>query len=255
MRIGEAVSDFQRPGNGIQRLVAKRNNGIDLRPWKILAHFALRLPPMPLTKSLSATVLCLLWAVLPAVFAGDAETSPGSRTEIVVSVSEQKLAILRDGEVVKKYVISTSKFGLGDSFGSYRTPLGRLKITEKIGDQLPPGAVLKHRVATGEVLKPNAPGRDPIISRILWLDGQEFGNQNAHGRGVYIHGTPDERRLGKPASFGCIRMKSTDVIELYSATPVGTSVSIVKGRLPGSNPLTAMFASGESIRSNSASRL
>ncbi|MGH8047943.1 MAG: L,D-transpeptidase family protein, partial [Chthoniobacterales bacterium] len=172
--------------------------------------------------------------------------------QIVVSVAEQKLAVIRDGEVIRKYTISTSKFGVGDSFGSYRTPLGSLKISEKIGGGLPAGAVIKHRAPTGEVLRPNAPGRDPIVSRILWLDGQETANQNAHGRGVYIHGTPDEKHLGRPASYGCIRMKSSDVIELYSAIPVGTSVSITKGRLPGSNVLVAMFASAEVSRRGNA---
>lgn len=193
---------------------------------------------MPSIRLLSAIVAIFFVCLLPAI-AGD--------LEIVVSVADQKLAVLRDGEVVKKYVISTSKFGLGDSYGSYRTPLGRLKVSQKIGDELPPGAVLKHRVPTGEVLRPNAPGRDPIVSRILWLDGEEAGNQNAHARGVYIHGTPDEKRLGRPASYGCIRMKSSDVIELYSATTVGTPVSIISGRLPG-GLLSGMFAAANTGR-------
>jgi len=192
-------------------------------------------------------LLACLVAGLPClpVSAGEetAATAPtASHTEIVVSIAEQKLALVRDGEVIKKYTVSTSKYGLGDSFGSYRTPLGRMKIAAKIGDGLPAGAVLKHRAPTGEVIRPNAPGRDPIVSRILWLDGQEATNQNARARGVYIHGTPDEKHLGKPASYGCIRMKSSDIIELYSAAPVGADVSIVKGLLPGTNPILAMFA-------------
>lgn len=152
--------------------------------------------------------------------------------EIVVSVADQKLALVENGTVVHSYAISTSRFGIGDDYGTYRTPLGRLKISEKIGAGLPAGAVIRHRTATGEVLAPNAPGRDPIVSRILWLDGLEAGNRNAFGRCVYIHGTPDEKHLGRPASYGCIRMRSADVIELYAATPVGAEVSILKGRLP-----------------------
>ncbi len=196
---------------------------------------------MPLTRFLLA--VCLPFTGMgTAAFAGE-ETSPSARVEIVVSVAEQKLALMRDGEVLRKYPISTSRFGLGDSYGSYRTPEGRLKITEKIGDGLPAGAVIKHRSPTGEILKPNAPGRDPIVSRILWLNGQEPGNSNAFARGVYIHGTPDEKHLGRPASYGCIRMRSSDVIELYSGVPVGTAVSIVRGKLPGSasNSLFAFF--------------
>jgi lipoprotein-anchoring transpeptidase ErfK/SrfK len=121
-----------------------------------------------------------------------------------------------------------------------------LKISEKLGNGLPAGAVIRHRNATGEVLRPNTPGRDPIVSRILWLDGQEATNRNAYDRCVYIHGTPDEKHLGRPASYGCIRMKSSDVIELYSAVPVGTPVSIVKGTLPGTSRLMALFAQAES---------
>jgi len=202
---------------------------------------------MPFLRSLF--ILCLV-ACGPQFSALAGEETTSASTEIVVSVAEQKLAIVRGGEVLKKYPISTSRYGVGDSYGSYRTPLGRLKISEKIGDRLPAGAVIKHRNPTGEVLPPNAPGRDPIVSRILWLSGQEACNRNAYARCVYIHGTPDEKHLGRPASYGCIRMRSVDVIELYSATPVGTPVSIVSGKLPGpsqDNPFVAFFALAESV--------
>jgi lipoprotein-anchoring transpeptidase ErfK/SrfK len=195
---------------------------------------------------LGATSTALMAAEeAPAPSAPVANAAQPSRTEIIVSVAEQKLALVRDGEVLRKYPISTSRFGIGDSYGSYRTPLGHLKVDQKIGDGLPAGAVIKHRSFTGEVLKPNAPGRDPIVSRILWLNGQEATNANAHARGVYIHGTPDEKHLGRPASYGCIRMRSSDVIELYAGVPVGTDVSIIPGKLPGAatHPLLALFAS------------
>lgn len=160
---------------------------------------------------------------------------------IVVSVAEQKIALVQNGQVIKKYPISTSRFGLGDSYGSYRTPLGQLKICQKLGAGLPEGAVFKHRVPTGEVLPVNSKGRDPIVTRIMWLDGQEAGNVNARGRGIYIHGTPVENQIGKPVSYGCIRMRSRDVVELYDAVPVGTSVTITRGKIEPSSSLLASF--------------
>ena len=152
--------------------------------------------------------------------------------ELVVSVADQRMALVVEGGLVKKYPISTSKFGLGDSYGSYKTPLGRLRICDKVGENLPIGSVLKQRHATGEILPVNAPGRDPIVTRILWLEGLESQNDNARGRGIYIHGTVEENRLGEPVSYGCIRMKSRDVIELFEETPVGTTVRIIEGKLP-----------------------
>lgn len=164
-------------------------------------------------------------------FAEDDTVAPPSM-EIVISVAEQKLALIRDGGVVRKYPISTSKFGLGDATNSYKTPLGRLRVCDKVGDNLPIGAVLKSRNATGEILQANAPGRDPIVTRILWLEGLEAGNGNARDRGIYIHGTVEESRLGQPVSYGCIRMRSRDVVELFESTPVGTLVEIVPDRFP-----------------------
>ncbi|MGV3533267.1 MAG: L,D-transpeptidase family protein, partial [Chthoniobacteraceae bacterium] len=149
-----------------------------------------------------------------------------------VGVAEQRMVLLRDGELVEKYPISTSKFGLGDAFGSYRTPLGRMRVCEKYGDGLPLGAVLKGRHATGEILPVNAPGRDPIVTRILWLEGTEPHNRNARPRGIYIHGTPEEVRLGQPVSWGCIRMRSSDVAALFDLVPIGTPVVITEERLP-----------------------
>ena len=194
-----------------------------------------------------ARFLTIIFTVLLFTLAsGRAEEStPGTdRMEVVVSVAEQKLALMRNGEIVRIYPVSTSRFGIGDAYGTYRTPLGRLRVSDKIGDGLAAGTVIHHRTPTSEVLPPNAPGRDPIVSRILWLDGLEARNRNAYGRCVYIHGKPDEKRLGRPASYGCIRMRSTDVIELYAAIPVGTGVSIIKDRLPaGGRSWFTMLAS------------
>lgn len=153
------------------------------------------------------------------------------RHQIVVSVPEQRLLVLRDGEPAALYPISTSKFGLGSRPGSYATPVGKFRIEEKIGHGLPEGAVLKSRRPTGEILPVNAPGRDPIVTRILWLHGLESHNANAYERFIYIHGTPEERTIGTPSSYGCIRMRSGDVVELFDMVGVGAKVRIVEAPL------------------------
>jgi hypothetical protein len=153
-------------------------------------------------------------------------------TEVLVSIKDQKLAVIRDGGLVARYPISTSKFGVGDSFGSYQTPVGRLRVCDKIGENLAPGAVLHHRQPTGEILRVNAPGRDPIVTRVIWLEGLEPQNAHARTRGIYIHGTAEERRIGDPVSWGCVRMRSQDVIELFDVVEVGTPVTITTERLP-----------------------
>lgn len=154
---------------------------------------------------------------------------------VVVSVHDQKLALLEKGNLVATYPISTSKFGLGDRPGSFGTPLGELEIANKIGDGAPAGTVFKDRRRTGEVVGVNAPGRDPIVTRIIWLRGLEGRNRNAFGRDIYIHGTPEERNIGRPASYGCIRMRSVDIINLYSQVGQGAQVSIIN------SPLTAVI--------------
>ena len=153
-----------------------------------------------------------------------------------VSVPEQKLALFRHGVLTKTYPISTSKFGLGDEPGSYRTPLGKMEVAEKIGDGKPAGAVFKSRKWTGEVIKPDAPGRDPIVSRILWLNGLEPKNKNAYSRCIYIHGTAAEKDIGTAASYGCIRMKSKDVIDLHNSIGEGATISVIKKKIPEPMP-------------------
>src|SRR5437868_11242418 len=150
---------------------------------------------------------------------------------IVVSVHDQKLALLQKNNLVATYPISTSKFGLSDWPGSYGTPVGELEIATKIGDGAPAGTVFKDRRRTGEVVGVNAPGRDPIVTRIIWLRGREAKNANAFRRDIYIHGTPEERNIGRPASYGCIRMRSVDIINLYSQIGSGAEVSIVQSPL------------------------
>jgi hypothetical protein len=154
-----------------------------------------------------------------------------AQPSIVVSVPDQTLALINDGVVVLRYRVSTSKFGLGDGSGTYATPLGTMAVASKIGANAPLGAVFKNRRPTGEVLKPNAPGRDPIVSRILWLRGLEKQNARAYSRNIYIHGTPEERLIGRPASYGCIRMRSQDIAQLFNAVPVGTRIDIANAGL------------------------
>ncbi|MBN8418563.1 MAG: L,D-transpeptidase family protein [Verrucomicrobia bacterium] len=176
---------------------------------------------------------CLLKAVGAVLLAGAlSQCTSTPKGDVVVSVKDQKLGIYNEGKLTKQYVISTSKFGLGDQKGSNRTPLGKHEVIAKIGQGLPAGAVLKSRRWNGEVLKPNAPGRDPIVSRILWLRGMETSNKNAFNRFIYIHGTPEENRLGKPASYGCVRMGMKDVVDLFNTVNVGAKVVITKGALP-----------------------
>ncbi len=150
-----------------------------------------------------------------------------SETSLLVSVPDQRLVVVQNGLRVAQYPVSTSRFGVGDMPRSYSTPLGNLQISEKIGAGAPEGAVFKARRPTGEVLRPNAEGRDPIVTRILWLRGLEAKNARAHDRGIYIHGTPVENLIGRPASYGCIRMRSSDVVRVFNSTPVGARVEIV----------------------------
>jgi lipoprotein-anchoring transpeptidase ErfK/SrfK len=146
---------------------------------------------------------------------------------VIISVKDQKLALLDREKLVAIYPVSTSKYGLGDWRGSFRTPLGELEIAQKVGHGMPAGTVFKDRRRTGEIVLPNALGRDPIVSRILWLRGREAQNANAFGRDIYIHGTPEERNLGLPVSYGCVRMSSNDVIKLYEMVGLGAEVTIV----------------------------
>ena len=170
-----------------------------------------------------ASLILAVILVSPGEFA--ALAAPLS-ADMIVSVSDQTLALVDRGKLIARYSISTSKFGTGDSAASFRTPLGTLFVSAKIGDRLPQGAVIKNRMPTGEIVAVDAPGRDPIVSRVIWLRGMEAQNRAARDRCIYIHGTPEERRIGKPASFGCIRMRSRDIIDLYDRVHIGTHVLI-----------------------------
>lgn len=181
-----------------------------------------------------------------AAFLASCATQKDVQHHVVISVKDQKLALLDREAVVAIYPISTSKYGLGDWPGSCRTPLGELEIAQKIGQGMPAGTVFKDRRRTGEIVQPNAPGRDPIVTRIIWLRGREPQNANAFHRDIYIHGTPEERNLGLPVSYGCVRMKSDDVIKLYDMVGPGAQVSIVDASLAAVVP---GLASGTQIAS------
>jgi len=160
----------------------------------------------------------------------EAQTSVPPR--IIISVRDQKLMVVQNGQRLGTYPVSTSRFGIGDRRGSMATPLGWLQVAQKIGDHAPTGAVFHNRRFTGEILTPNAPGRDPIVTRIIWLRGLEKTNSHAFERCIYIHGTPQEKFIGRPASYGCIRMASKDVQEVYAQLEIGALVRIIPDSLP-----------------------
>lgn len=155
-----------------------------------------------------------------------------TRNQIIISVRDQKLTVIGPDHRRTTFPISTSKFGLGDRRGSLATPLGEMEVAQKIGAGAPEGSVFRSRVRTGEIVKVDAPGRDAIVTRILALKGLEASNQAAFSRGIYIHGTPEERNLGRPVSYGCIRMRSKDVIQLFDTVGVGAHVQVIDTTMP-----------------------
>jgi len=155
---------------------------------------------------------------------------------LVVDVTTQQLFLLKKGIIERIYSISTSVYGTGSEVNSYKTPLGKHKISEKIGEGLPEGAILKGRRWTGAIAniikEPIDTEFDVVTSRILWLTGLEEGKNLGSGvdsksRYIYIHGTAEEGLIGKPASDGCVRMYNSDVITLFDTVNVDTEVWII----------------------------
>jgi len=156
---------------------------------------------------------------------------------IRIDLGKQTLE-LRDGDrTIAVFPVSTAKNGAGELNGSECTPRGRHRIGEKIGHGLPEGAVLVSREPTGEICTPDAyrssPGRDWILTRILWLDGVEPGRNcggdvDTRSRYIYIHGAPDEVPMGVRGSHGCVRMHNRDVCTLFDLVDEGTLVDIVE---------------------------
>jgi L,D-transpeptidase YbiS len=152
---------------------------------------------------------------------------------ITVSFPEQRLRLVNGDAILLDVPVSTAGNGPGERMGSKCTPRGRHVVRAKIGDGAPPGSVFVGRRATGELFHPRLraqyPDRDWILTRILWLSGLEpgrnrLGNVDTMRRFIYIHGCPDDVVLGTPGSHGCIRMRNSDVVELFRRVPVGTPV-------------------------------
>jgi len=156
--------------------------------------------------------------------------------QIEISIPQQTLTVLNDeNELLAQYAVSTAANGVGCEKNSGCTPLGSHIIRAKIGAGMGANTVFVGRRPTGEICTPELisqfPERDWILTRILWLSGKEIGknrlgNVDTMQRYIYIHGTPDSTDMSKIGSHGCIRMRNTDVIELFNMVSVGTSVLI-----------------------------
>lgn len=155
---------------------------------------------------------------------------------ILIRIPDQTLELLDEqGEVLHRYPVSTASNGPGEQCGSNCTPRGKHVVRAKIGAGMPSGTVFVGRRPTGEIHTPELaaanPGRDWILSRILWLSGMEpgfnrLGDVDTMRRYIYIHGCPDSAPMGVPRSIGCIRMRNADIIELFDMLPAGTPVEI-----------------------------
>ncbi|MBS1188772.1 MAG: ErfK/YbiS/YcfS/YnhG [Rhodocyclaceae bacterium] len=153
-----------------------------------------------------------------------------------ISIAGQRMALFDDnGQAVREYAVSTAANGAGEESGSYRTPRGQHIVRAKIGAGCPENTVFVRRRPTGEIWTPDLfaqyPGRDWILTRILWLSGCEpgrnrLGSVDTMRRYIYIHGTPDLSEMGKPGSHGCIRMRNADIVELFDLVPAYMPVEI-----------------------------
>jgi lipoprotein-anchoring transpeptidase ErfK/SrfK len=152
-----------------------------------------------------------------------------------IDITAQEMKVFADGEVIKIYSISTGKNGAGELRDTGKTPRGRHVIRAKIGTSAPENAVFVARRQTGEIYNPDMrvqfPDRDWILTRIFWLSGLEpgknrLGDVDTMRRYIYIHGAPDDVQMGVPGSKGCIRMRNSEIIELFNLVPAGTVVNI-----------------------------
>ena len=150
------------------------------------------------------------------------QTQPKS---LHISVRDQRLTVKAGEDVLRRYSISTSRFGIGSEEGSMKTPVGQFRIGQKIGDNTLSGTIFRNREPIDQT-EQSSPDDDQVMSRILWLDGLEEHNANTRDRYIYIHGTNHENQIGEPASHGCIRMTNADVIELFDLVNEQTPVVI-----------------------------
>jgi lipoprotein-anchoring transpeptidase ErfK/SrfK len=144
---------------------------------------------------------------------------------IHISIRDQRLTLKEGETLVRTYPVSTSRFGIGTEEDSMKTPIGRFRVAEKIGNGLPSDTVFQSRVPL-KADDPLPPTEDLVMSRILWLDGLDEHNANTRDRFIYIHGTKHEDKIGNPASHGCVRMRNADVIELFDLVDEGAPVVI-----------------------------
>ena len=175
----------------------------------------------PLSPAFIAPMLALTLAV-----AGCGGPQPNTRDVLVISVGDQKLALYQDQALVRVYPVSTSRFGVGNTADSNRTPLGWMEVAMRVGDGAPTGAVFRSREWTGEVVGPRGGDEDLVLTRLLWLRGSEPHNRNTFRRYIYIHGTNQEHRMDSPSSQGCVRMTSRDILDLFDRVDVGARVHI-----------------------------
>ena len=144
---------------------------------------------------------------------------------IHISIRDQRLTLKEGETLIRTYSVSTSRFGIGTEEDSMKTPIGRFRVAEKIGDGLPSDTVFQSRVPL-KADDPLPPTEDLVMSRILWLGGLDEHNTNTRDRFIYIHGTKHEDKIGNPASHGCVRMRNADVIELFDLVDEGAPVVI-----------------------------
>jgi L,D-transpeptidase YbiS len=144
---------------------------------------------------------------------------------IHISIRDQRLTLKEGETLVRTYPVSTSRFGIGTEEDSMKTPIGRFRVAEKIGDGLPSDTVFQSRVPL-KADDPLPPTEDLVMSRILWLGGLDEHNANTRDRFIYIHGTKHEDKIGNPASHGCVRMRNADVMELFDLVDEGAPVVI-----------------------------
>jgi len=144
---------------------------------------------------------------------------------IVVDVATQTLRVFEGRRVLAHFPVSTSRFGLGFTEGSYRTPTGRFVIREKIGDGAPAWTIFRARRDTGQRAEPGGE-EDFVLTRVLTLDGLDPENANSLERFIYLHGTNQEELIGSPASHGCVRLRNADMISLHDMVETGTPVVI-----------------------------
>ena len=155
---------------------------------------------------------------------------------IAISIARQALTLFdASGQVLRRYDVSTASNGAGEASGSYCTPRGQHLIRAKIGAGQVENTVFVRRRPTGEIYSPELdsrfPGRDWILTRILWLSGRESGHNrlgcvDTMRRYIYIHGSPERATMGQPGSHGCIRMRNADIVELFELVPAYTPVDI-----------------------------